>query len=449
MKQPARSVGEATQRAKKSPFSAAPSIRFREFVHTESVGAVALLAATAAALTWSNSPWAASYTALWEETYLALDLSFLEVRENLRHWVNDGLMAIFFFVVGLEVKRELVHGELSSIKRAGFPLAAAIGGMAIPAAVYAAINWGGEGSAGWGIPIATDIAFALGVFALAGDRVSHQGRVFLLALAAVDDIGAILIIAIFYSSQISWLALGVALAGLAAIQGLRRAGLWQVKYYLFAGFIVWLAVLESGIHATLAGVALGLLTPSRPAYGLKRASREIAKHVETAQEAAEDGRDEEAEVALARIETIAIESEAPLERRERGAHPWSSFLVLPLFALANAGVEITSDGLREAVAGRIFYGVGAGLILGKAVGILGGAFLAVKLGLGEKPEQVSWKEIAGVAMVGGIGFTVSLFITDLALSEEQLVQQAKIGVLAASAIAGAAGFAWLRFAGEK
>jgi NhaA family Na+:H+ antiporter len=449
LEQPARSFGEAVQRAEKSPFPSSPSLRFQRFAHTESVGAIALLAAAVAAVVWSNSAWSDSYHALWERTYLGFDLGFLQIRESLRHWVNDGLMVIFFFVVGLEVKRELVHGDLSSFKKAGFPVAAALGGMLAPAAIYAAFNSGGDGAAGWGIPMATDIAFALGVFALAGRGIPIEARVFLLALAAVDDIGAILVIAIFYSHEISFGALGVATAALALMYGLRRLGLWDIKWYLAGGFIVWLAVFESGIHATIAGVVLGLLTPSDPPYAHERAKGLLGDLVEEYRGALAKGRDEAAEVALGRIETLAIETEAPMERRMRATHPWSSFLVLPLFALANAGIEISGSTITEAVGGAVFLGVTLGLIFGKILGILTFGFAAVKMGLAEMPGALAWRHVAAVSVVAGIGFTVSLFITDLALRDESLVQQAKIGVFGASVAAGAAGLAVLKLAGRR
>ena len=449
VKAPARSVGEIKQRADVRPAISAGAERFQEFAHTESIGAAVLLAATAAALFWSNSPWSDSYRALWEETYLGFDLGFLAIRENLRHWVNDGLMVIFFFVVGLEVKHELVHGELSSLKKAGFPAAAALGGMVTPAAIYLAWNAGGEGSSGWGVPIATDIAFALGVFALAGDRVPVQARIFLLALAAVDDVGAILVIAVFYSQKFSLGAFLVALAGVAAIWGIRKIGMRDVKWYIAGGLFVWLAVFESGVHATLAGVGLGLMTPSRALYGLAKYERKLGELLEKFREARRENRRYRAHVTLGRIEALTEETEPPLRRRLRATHPWSAFFVLPVFALANAGVEITGDGLREAVSGAIFPGVALGLIAGKTLGIVSFAYLAVKAGLASMPDEVGWGHVAAVGMVAGIGFTVSLFIIDLALTDSGIQQQAKLGVLAASAAAGAGGLIWLRAMGGR
>ena len=445
MSVPGRSRGKSQQRANTSLAERKLMLPVQAFIHTEISGATVLLAAALLAIAWANSPWSASYHHLWEETYLAVDLGFLEIRENLRHWINDGLMAIFFFVVGLEVKHEVVEGELSTTKRAALPALAALGGMIAPAAVYVALNAGGDHANGWGVPMATDIAFALGVVALAGDRLPFQARVFLLALAAVDDIGAILAIAVFYSSDISFYALGVAAALLAVLAAFRALDVRNVAFYWIVGIAVWLAVFESGVHATIAGVALGLLTPSRPFAPLERFGEAMADLGPRFDEAVKAGRNEEAETILGRVEALTLETEAPLARHMRQIHPASSFLILPLFALANAGVEISGHALGEAATSPVTWGIIAGLIGGKVIGILGASWLAVKSGVAELPPGVGWVQVLGLAVTAGIGFTVALFIAELAFSEGAL-EQAKAGVVAASVVAGLGGLTLLRSA---
>lgn len=416
----------------------------QEFLYTEAGGAGVLLLASVAALIWANSPWGDSYHRVWEETYLGLDLGFVQIQENLRHWINDALMVIFFFVIGLEVKLELVHGELSTWRSARLPLVAAFGGMLVPAGIYAALNVGGAGMPGWGIPMATDIAFALGVVALAGNALPMQARIFLLALAAVDDVGAILVIAVFYADDFSFTALLVALGLLVLLYGLRAWGVRDIKPYLLVGAAIWLAVFESGIHATIAGVALGLLTPSSPLYDFSRYREGLEDLTARFTKAVDEGKQQEAETLVLEVEDLSVESESPLARRMRETHPWSSYLILPLFALANAGVEVSADAVKNAFTNAIPLGIVLGLVMGKTVGVFSFSYLAVKLGFGELPQNVTWKMVAGLGLTAGVGFTVSLFISDLAFMEEALVAQAKIGILIASGIAGVGGFLLLR-----
>jgi NhaA family Na+:H+ antiporter len=399
------------------------------FLDVEAAGGVALLTATAVALVWANSPWSDSYEQLWT-TDLVINLGDSAIHEDLRHWVNDGLMALFFFVVGLEIKRELVAGHLSTRRDATLPVLAAVGGMVVPALIYAAVNLGGDGSSGWGIPMATDIAFAVGVLALVGDRCPHSMRAFLLALAIADDIGAIVVIALFYSDGVSLVPLGLAVLGLLAIVLLRRATVWYAPVYLIVGFAVWLAVFESGVHATLAGVALGLLTPARPLMSDIDADRVAAELSTDSQVEAEEVRD----IAFRIQESVSV-----AERLERALHPWTSYFVIPLFALANAGVVLSSDTLRDAVSSPVTAGVAVGLVVGKVLGVVGASALAVRIGLARLPEGVAWRHLTGVAALAGIGFTVSIFITGLAFDDAALQQEAKLGVLAASAVAAGLG----------
>ena len=403
------------------------------FLAVEAAGGILLLIGTAVALVWANSPWSAGYDQLWHTT-ATVEAGPLRLSEDLRHWVNDGLMALFFFVVGLEIKRELVSGQLADRRDAVLPAAAALGGMVVPAAVFAAVNGGGTGAHGWGIPMATDIAFALGVLTLFGDRVPTQLKVLLLGLAIADDLGAIAVIALFYADDVSLRWLLTAAAGLLLVAVMRRARVWYPPAYVAVGIAVWACTLESGIHATIAGVALGLLTPTRPLLAEpdadRLASRLSADTAVTAHEVRELGFDLRESVSVG-------------ERLEEVLHPWTSYVVVPVFALANAGVPISADGLGDALGSRITLGVVLGLVLGKLVGVTSFAWLAVRSGLARLPEGLAWRHLVGMAGLAGIGFTVSIFVAGLAYDVPALQDEAKLGVLAASLLAAAVGVAIL------
>lgn len=413
----ARSVGQPIQR----------------FVHVEASGGVVLVAAAVVAIVWANSPWSASYDALWH-TEVTIGVGDHAITDDLRHWVNDGLMTLFFFVIGLEIKHELVSGQLSSLRRAIVPAAGAIGGMVVPALLYVAINAGGDGAAGWGIPMATDVAFAVGVLALLGPRAPAELKVLLLALAIVDDIGAILVIAAFYSDGLSGGWLAVAVAGLALVAALSRARVRYLPVYVALGVAVWVATFESGVHATIAGVALGLLTPARPFLPEVDADR-IADELSS-----------DTHVTPAEVRSISFrlrESIPTTERLSDLLHPWTSYVVVPLFALANAGVPLSRDGIADAASSPVTLGVFAGLVVGKAVGVTAAIALAVRLGVGRLPDGVDRRHVLGMATIAGIGFTVSIFVAGLAFDDPALTDQAKIGVLAASVVAAVAGAAIL------
>lgn len=376
------------------------------FLRTESGSAVVLLGGAVAALVWANSSWAESYFNLWQHE-LAVGLGRFHIVEDLRHWVNDGLMTLFFFVVGLEIKREIAVGELQEPRAAVLPIVAAAGGMLAPAALYLAVNAGGEGSNGWGIPVATDIAFALGVLALLGSRVPSGLKPFLLTLAIADDVGAIIIIALVYSADVSGAWLGAAAGALLAIAAMRRAPVRSPWAYVPLGAFAWLATLESGVHATLAGVALGLMTPATP-----------------------------------------IRGRPVLEELEHRLHPISSYLVLPIFALANAGVRLDSEAIRTAVGSPVTIGIIAGLLVGKTIGVGGASWLVLRSKIGRLPLGVGMRQVWALAPLAGIGFTVSLFIADLSFGPGPLLDGAKIGVLAASLLSGALGAGLLLAAGH-
>jgi len=399
----------------------------RRFLDTEAAGGIVLLVAALAALVWANSPWSASYETLWG-TELSLRLGRFGLTEDLQHWVNDGLMAVFFFVVGLEIKRELVVGELRDLRTAALPALAAAGGMAVPALLYFLVNGGNPGATGWGVPVATDIAFAIGVVTLLGSRVPPSLKLFLLTLAIVDDIGAILVISVFYSHYLQPVFLLAAVALLGLMLALRRGGIVWTAPFVALGIAVWLATQASGVHATIAGVALGLLAPARALTSAAVARR-------WASDLADEPRPDELE-AMTRLAKTSV---SPAERLEHLLHPWTSFLVVPLFALANAGVVIRSDSFDAPGAGRVAAGVVIGLVVGKVVGITGAVWLAVRSGLGRLPVGATWPMLVATATLAGIGFTVSLFISELAFADGSLQAAAKIGVLGASALAAAIG----------
>ena len=417
----------------------------QEFLQLEAAGGVLLLAAAVAALVWANLP-GDSYAEFWHRE-VVIDLGFVTLDLTLEEWISDGLMAIFFFVVGLEIKRELLRGELADRKRAALPAAAALGGMIVPAAIYAALNAGGEGAAGWGIPMATDIAFAVGLLALLGSRVPIGLKVFLLALAIVDDLGAIAVIAIFYTDDLALGWLLVAVAALALISQLGRAGVRDLIVYIALALVTWLAVHESGVHATVAGVALGLLTPIEPAYDAKKLGASVDELVAQFTAGREEGTPEGIELAnaaLRDLEELARESQSPLDRLEHALHPWSSFLIVPLFALASAGVSLSGGALRDAASSAVSWGVILGLVIGKPTGIFVASYLAVRSGWASLPSGATWRQMLALGMIGGVGFTVALFISTLAFDDAQLVMEAKTGVLAGSALMGVAGLAALR-----
>lgn len=424
---------------------------FRKFAGTASASGIVLLASTAVALGWANSPWAESYRHLWEIP-IGGTLGGASFRTTLHHVINDGLMAVFFFVVGLEIKREILAGELASRRTASLPMVAALGGMIVPASIYALINAGGAGSQGWGVPMATDIAFALGVLALLGDRVPTALKVFLAALAIVDDIGAVLIIAVFYSSGVAWGALGGAAALLCLAIAANRAGARWPWTYGAIGIALWGTVLLSGVHATVAGVLLAFTIPVRTRLNehqfLVKARRTIDDFDEAA---AVTARDPETNVlsnvrhhtALEELETLCQKAQPPLIRLEHALHGTVAFGIMPLFALANAGVTFDATALAAAVAHPVTLGSVLGLLIGKPLGIIGFSWIAIRLGVGTLPRGATWKSLSAVAVLGGIGFTMALFVAGLAFPpgapNAELLDAAKLGILAASAAAGLIG----------
>jgi NhaA family Na+:H+ antiporter len=420
---------------------------FQQFFRTGSAGGIVLLACTAIALAWANSPWGDSYFHLWEQ-YFTIGFSEIALTLTLHHWINDGLMVIFFFVVGLEIKREMLVGELASLRQSAFPIAAAAGGMLIPAAIFAAINWGTEGIHGWGIPMATDIAFALGVLALLGPRVPLALKVFLAALAIVDDIGAVLVIALFYTESISVDYLLLAGAIMVALIICNRLLIRHTLVYLTLGICLWLAVFGSGVHATVAGVLLAMTVPVRTRID----EDEFIVRAEEAVEAFKDASDphlrnvisnNRQQEALHALEGSVDEVQSPLMKMEHALHAPVAFVIMPLFALANAGVRLDAA-MFATLSWRVVLGVLLGLVIGKAIGITLFSWAAVRAGFAAQPAGVSWMAVKGVAWLAGIGFTMSLFVAGLAYGTGPLLDSAKLGVIAASVIAGSVGYLLLR-----
>ena len=418
-----------------APPSALPETRvsrwvrpFIRFLQIESASGFVLLGCTAIALWWANSPWAATYVAIWQ-TPVRLTIGSFELNKTLLLLINDGLMTLFFFVIGLEIKRELVAGELRDPRNALLPIIAAAGGMVAPAAIYLLFQRGQPGQSGWGIPVATDIAFVVGFLALFGSRVPFGLKIMLLSLAIADDIGAILIIALFYSTDISLTALGLAAAGFCLIAIFNWIGVRRVGIYVLIGAGIWLAFLKSGVHPTVAGVMLGLLTPATAWVGDLALVAALSDVLDRVQRNFSEISAHRRHHALGQVALAANEGISPLERLELGLHPWVAFLIMPLFALANAGVAVQLADLASPVA----LAVAAGLALGKPLGIVLFCWSATKLGVARLPAGVNWKIMLSAACLAGIGFTMSIFIAGLAL-QGSLLNEAKIGTLTGSTL---------------
>jgi NhaA family Na+:H+ antiporter len=419
--------------------------QFKEFLHHQSAGAIVLLAATVAAVGVANSPLATAWDG-WLHTDIGFSFGSRHgFAQSVKHWIDDALMALFFFVVGLEIKRELIVGELSSLRGALLPIFAALGGMLVPAAVYLALNAGGPGEAGWGVPMATDIAFALGVLALLGSRVPVGLKVFLAALAIADDIGAILVIAVFYTAQVHWAWLGLALVPLAALVAMNRRHVEEPLAYLAVGTVLWFAVLSSGIHATIAGVIAAFTIPAvarlRPLAFTDVCRARVADIEAIDVPGAHTLKDDRQQEYALEIQQAALQSVAPLQRLQRAVHPFATFVVLPAFALANAGIPFSGAGLTSPVA----VGVILGLVGGKFAGILLAAWVAVISGIADLPAGVGWRHVAGAGALAGVGFTMSLFVANLAFDTAVESAQAKSAIFAASIAAGLLGYVMLRF----
>jgi NhaA family Na+:H+ antiporter len=422
------------------------------FAKHKLAGALLLLFSAIAAIIWANSPWAHAYESALE-IEAVVGIGSFAVSKTIHHWINDGLMGIFFFVIGLEIKREVLSGELSTIRKAALPITAAVGGMLVPALIYLAMNSSGVGEKGWGIPMATDIAFALGVLALLGDRVPTSLKVFLTALAIVDDIGAVLVIALFYTDTIQMVSLAIAAMLLVVSVAANLSGVRYSVFYFILGTLVWLAFLESGVHATLAAVLMALTIPVRTrlegAPFVERSRGFLSALDQVGLPSGQKLLSPDQMRILSSMETALEEATPPLQGLERALVPLVTFAVLPVFALANAGVSI-SGGVFSAYGDSVSLGIVLGLFIGKQAGILGFSWLSVKLGIADLPSDVTWTQVHGVAVLGGIGFTMSLFIGGLAFSDPQVVETVKVGILTGSGLSAVVGWLLLRsLAGPK
>lgn len=409
---------------------------FAWFLRIQAAGGAVLLLFVVAALLLSNSPWHPLLERIWE-TPIGLQLGSLEFARSLREWINDGLMTLFFFLVALELKRELVLGELNNPRVAALSIAGALGGMLVPAALYLMLQSGQPGQHGWGTVMATDTAFVIGCLTLLGSRIPQALRVFMLSLAIVDDLGAILVVAIGYSSQVDWGALGLGVLGVAIVRAMASVGVRSIAIFFLVGAFIWLAVDASGIHATITGVILGLMTPARRWVSDERLYRILDQVV--AHPAGNHGsgatRDRQ---TLQMAEIAARESLSPVERLESVLHPWVAFVIMPLFAFANSGLPLSLDELGTSVTVAVFVG----FALGKPIGVLTFSWLAVRSGIAIRPAELSWRLLAGGGLLAGIGFTMALFIANLAFSES-LIDSAKLGIFLASVFSAAAGLALL------
>lgn len=417
------------------------------YLHNESTAGILLMATALIGVVWANSPFAESYIHLWENE-VSLKVGDYTVGNTLHHWINDGLMAMFFFVVGLELKREIMAGELSDVKKAMLPMSSAIGGMIVPAAIYLIFNPSGTGNNGWGIPMATDIAFAMGIMSLLGKRVPLTLKVFLTALAITDDLGAVLVIAFFYTSDISLLSLGTGVLFMVVLMVANYLGVRSTLFYGLVGIGgVWLAFLLSGVHATIAGVLAAIAIPARTKINEPQFIDDLEKNIRKFHEIPPNDVTLLEPAQYKVVESIHQLTEAagtPLQRLEAQLHPWVSFVVMPLFALANAGVVLHGEKIGEMFTNTVTLGVLAGLTVGKFAGVVGFCWLATKLHIATLPMDINWRQIAGVGFLAGIGFTMSLFVTTLAFTDAELVDSAKLGIFAASIISGVVGYLVLR-----
>ena len=424
----------ALPRSSRTPIDVLKS-PFMRFAKMEASGGILLLAATVLALVWANSPWEHSYHMMWEKQVTAgFGNTVLTWSRHL--WVNDGLMSVFFFLVGLEIKRELLIGELASFQQAAFPFLAALGGCLLPAALYFAVNHGTSAGHAWGIPMATDIAFALGVLTLLGDRVPVSLKLFVAALAIADDIIVVLVIAVFYTAHLNFLYLAFGAVGLCISYGANKAGVRNPWVYAIIGVVVWFVVMQSGVHATIAGVMLAFTIPCSGSSGKPRFVAKMQRLVERFDAAEPDSA--EAHAALHAMEEQCTHMESPLHRIEHGLQPWVSFVIMPLFAFSNAGVHVLGK-LLIAARNPVTLGVALGLLVGKPFGITAFAWAAEKMRVASRPAGVNWTQIFAASWVCGIGFTMSLFIAALVFPDGQPLDLAKIGTLAASVVAGSFG----------
>jgi NhaA family Na+:H+ antiporter len=426
---------------------------FEEFIHRQTTSGMLLMATAVLALVLANSALSSAYQHL-AHTPITFAAGEWSLTKSLHHWVNDGLMTLFFFVVGLELKREILVGELAAPRQAALPIAAAIGGMLVPALLFYFINPEGDAARGWGIPMATDIAFAIGAIALMAGRVPKALITFLVALAIVDDLGAVLVIALFYTESLSLPALGAAAGMLFLLVALNLGGVHRLLPYFLIAFLLWFSLLHSGVHATLAGVLAAFTIPARPKYDPQRFGGHVQEWMHKFDACYQPGEsiltNDRLRAVVQTLKNAIYRVETPLQRAEHHFHLPVAFLIIPIFALINAGIPIAFDQIDEALMHPVTLGVMVGLVFGKFLGIVGASWLAIRLGIGQMPADTRFSQIMGVALLGGIGFTMSIFIAELGFqSHPEYLLMAKTGILAASLLAGLCGYLWLYLASHK
>lgn len=431
---PARTLGALKLHVRESLIARTVQLPVQQFIHTQGVSSAFLLIAAIAALVWSNSPWSGSYYHIWH-----IELTLSGLRLPIHAWINDAMMALFFFLVGMEIKQEIVRGELSDLRRAALPICAGLGGMVVPASIYAALNHGTPAAHGWGVPMATDIAFSLGILTLV-KGVPAELKIFLLSLAIADDIGAIAVIAVFYTETLHLQYLLIAGLILVIILLCRKIGFGRQIFYAVLGFGFWLAILRSGIHATIAGVILGFIMPVSSTVSLEGFDELGREMFAEFHEARAQGDISHANRVLGAMEYLLQNTESPADRITRKLHDWIAFLVLPLFALSNAGVTFSLTTWRSLLHSPLTWGVLLGLLVGKPLGIISISWLAVKIKLARLPHSVTWRHLASIGVLAGIGFTVSLFISALAFDDPAQLDAAKTATLSASLLSGIAGY---------
>ena len=426
---------------------------FEEFIHQQTTSGLLLMLSAILALLFANSAYSFVYDQM-QHIEIGLNIGSWSIENSLHHWINDALMALFFFVVGLELKRELLVGELKDLRQAALPIVAAAGGMVVPALIYFAVNPEGDASRGWGIPMATDIAFALGAIALLASRVPKSLITFLVALAIVDDLGAIMVIAVFYTEKLSmgWLITSGVFFGMLMM--LNLAGIRKITPYFIVAVLLWYAMYESGIHATLAGVLGAFSVPARPKYDPSLFSKHVRESIDDFDDSLDKGKsiltNDKLRGIVHSLESGALQVQAPLQRLEHAWHLPVAYLVIPIFAFFNAGIPLNLDNLGETLAQPVTLGVILGLVLGKVLGIAGACWIAIRFGIGQLPAGTRFVQIVGVSFLAGIGFTMSIFIAELGFAHQpELLIMAKTGILFASLIAGVTGFIWLFIAGSK
>lgn len=418
---------------------------FHKFIHQEYTGGIVLFISVVIALVWANSSWSDSYHHLWE-TKFSINFAGNTLNHPLHIWINDGLMALFFFVIGLELKREFMVGELSTPKKAALPMVAALGGMIVPALIYLFINWNEPTQKGWGIPMATDIAFALALLSVAGKRIPLSVKVFLSALAVADDLGAVLVIAFFYTAHISFIPLMIGGGCLLLLALGNYLGVRSMAFYLILGIVVWIGFLFSGVHATIAGVLVAFMIPARTKIDEKEYVRKTRNYLDEFEHVIPlkgDLTTEEQHEIIQQIKGLCKDAETPLQKLENNLHPWVSFVIMPLFALANAGMIINSDFFASLI-NPVSTGVLIGLMIGKFVGVFLFTWLMIRFKIAELPEQANWMHITGVSVLAGVGFTMSLFVTGLAFNDPTFIDQSKYGILSASLLCGIIGLLILK-----